>query len=151
MKVLRGTFRLSLVVLVTALVWAAVVAVDEARDMAAADQRMWVTLRCAERFLDKDMSGFTNVYGNIDIGKAGCASGPFLATFDEVREALKQADPFTKRYSDVFNAEIRENFVTATIWFVATNLAALLGLLVWRVGRWVWNGYRDGHESNSIG
>jgi hypothetical protein len=48
------------------------------------------------------MSAYTNEYGLIDIGKAGCSSDRFLATFDEIRTARASAEPSGDRYSQVF-------------------------------------------------
>jgi hypothetical protein len=43
--------------------------------------------------LGKDMTAFTNQYGNIDIGRAGCSTASFIANFDEIREALNAPAP----------------------------------------------------------
>jgi hypothetical protein len=47
------------------------------RSLAAAENwKLWGTLRCDERFLDRDMSEYTKGAGLIDIGRAGCSDTP---------------------------------------------------------------------------
>ena len=88
MRVARGTFRLSIAAAVVVAVCYAISAHLSAMDAAWENSKLWSTLRCGERFLDRDMSEFKNAAGLIDIGKAGCSNSTFWATFDEIREAV---------------------------------------------------------------
>ena len=101
MSVLRGTFRLSLMAALLVAAYFSITAHVAAQNDAWQDWKIWNTLRCGERFLGRDMSAYTNEYGLIDIGKAGCSSDRFLATFDQIRTARASADP-GDRYGEVF-------------------------------------------------
>jgi len=102
MKVLRGTFRLSIVIALLVAVYYGIAAHLAAQDASYEDWKIWKTLRCGERFLDKDMSSYTNDGRVFDIGRAGCSNTGFLATFDEIRKAITQTDPSDSRYAEVF-------------------------------------------------
>jgi hypothetical protein len=95
MNVLRGTFRLSIVVALVVAACYGISAHIAAHDAAWEDRKHWSTLRCGERFLGQDMSKYTSPYRPevIDIGKAGCSNSSYWATFDEIRMALASADP----------------------------------------------------------
>jgi hypothetical protein len=109
------------------------------------DTRIWNALRCAGQFLGKDMTAFTNQYGNIDIGRAGCASKSFLANFEEVREALRSPPPQPRPFS------YWESFLElAAIWLFFAVIAllgvnalgfALIGALA--IVRWVLKGFQS--------
>jgi len=131
MSVVRGTFRLSFLVVAVMLVYAPVSAhfsaiegSESAREMY---RKLWITLRCGERFLDKDMTQFTNEYGLIDIGRAGCSSSSFLATFDEIRDALAKTNPPdpSPEYRRIFSIWVIDGLVNALLGFVVVNLAGL--------------------------
>src|SRR5262245_13289100 len=95
MNVIRGTFRLSIVIALLVAAYYGTAAHFAAQNAAAEDINIWITLRCGERFLGQDMSRFTNEAGLIDIGKAGCdlEGKRFLARFDEIRKAVATAEP----------------------------------------------------------
>jgi hypothetical protein len=101
MKVARGTFRLSIVIALLVAAYYAFAAHVAAVKSDAEDMKIWTTLRCGERFLSKDMSHYTKD-GLIDIGRAGCSSSSFLATFDEIRMMVARTDPPASRYGEVF-------------------------------------------------
>jgi hypothetical protein len=94
MNIIRGTFRLSIGVALLVVGYHAVTGYMEARKSEQEATRLWFTLRCGERFLGQDMRAYTNEYGLIDIGKAGCEldGRRFLATFDEIRKAVASPD-----------------------------------------------------------
>ena len=83
----RGTFRLS--VAVAALAAAYGFYVQLAQYAEARNQRveMVYTLECGAQLPEATLKSATNQYGLIDIGKAGCATKPFLASSDELIEA----------------------------------------------------------------
>ena len=70
--------------------------------------RIWTTLRCGARFLGQDMSSYTNEAGLIDIGRAGCSDGRFLAKFDEIREAAARPTPPEewRGFGEVFQSKL---------------------------------------------
>ena len=142
MNVLRGTFRLSIVVALVVAAYYGISAHVAAQNDAWEDWKIWNTLRCGERFLGRDMSAYTNEAGLIDIGKAGCSNDRFLATFDEIRTALASAEPSGDRYSQVFWPKLYDALGYALVAFVAANLLGLLFLGTRSVLRWISAGYR---------
>ena len=142
MSVLRGTFRLSLVVALLVAAYFGITAHVAAHDAASEEWKLWFTLRCGERFLGQDMRDYTNAAGLIDIGKAGCSNDRFLATFDEIRTALASADPSGDRYSQVFWPKLYGALFNALGAFVVVNLLGLLFLGTQIVARWISAGYR---------
>ena len=142
MSVLRGTFRLSVVLALLAAAYYGITAHVAAVDADRENWKHWSTLRCGERFLGQDMSAYTNQYGLIDIGRAGCSNDRFLATFDEIRTALA-SDPPRDRYSEVFWPQMYIELSLAFGWvFVIVNVLGLLFLGARGAFRWVWAGYR---------
>ena len=111
-------------------------------DQVAALREMWRVLRCSEKFLGRDMSRFTNAYGLIDVGKAGCASTQFLATFDEIKDASMQPEPSTFD-SKAFWKAFLNSIPMAVGVFLLVNALGLLYLAVRGVGRWVLAGFRN--------
>ena len=142
MNVLRGTFRLSLLLTAVAggyVIWTSLQQVSES---GSREREMWRVLRCSEKFLGRDMSRFTNPYGLIDVGKAGCASTQFLATFDEIKDASMQPEPSTFDSKAFWRAFL--NYIPiALIVFLSVNALGLLFLAVRGVGRWVFAGFRN--------
>jgi hypothetical protein len=142
MNVLRGTFRLSIVVALLVAAYFGITAHVAAQNAASESWKLWFTLRCGERFLGQDMSAYTNASGLIDIGKAGCSNDRFLATFDEIREALASAEPSGDRYGEVFWPKLYGALFNALGAFLFVNLLGLLFLGTRRVFRWISAGYR---------
>jgi predicted PurR-regulated permease PerM len=144
MKIIRGTFRLSVVVALLVAVYYGISGYIAARNSEYENWKLWTTLRCGERFLDKDMSGYTNDGRVFDIGRAGCSDTRFLATFEEIREALTQSEPpeVWRGFGEVFRFKLYEALFTALAAFVAVNLAGLLFLGACGLFRWVRSGYR---------
>jgi hypothetical protein len=150
MSVLRGTFRLSIVVALLVAAYYAISAHLAAMDAEWEHRKLLITLRCGERFLGQDMSQYTNAAGLIDIGKAGCSNSSFWATFDEIRVAVgKQPPPpdqgwvsESERYSQVFWPKLNNALFAALAGFVVVNLGGLLFLGGRRVFRWILAGYR---------
>lgn len=143
MNIVRGTFRLSILVAVAALGYFWWQATQQARAVAMSNQELWSTLRCAGYLLKLDTSKMENAYGNIDLGaNTHCVSRQFWANRREIEEASKRESP----YRESFNEEMK--WRRDTIWegafamFVLTNLLgfAFLGLR-WAY-RWVFAGYR---------
>jgi len=121
-------------------------ATDETRRIREAwenDVEVWNVLRCGGQFLGKDMGPFTNQYGYIDIGRAGCHTGTFPATFNEIHEALnspRPAEPASSYFEHWWNV--------ATLWlflgsaaFIVVNLIGLAFIGVRSVARWILAGF----------
>ena len=91
------------------------------------------------------MTAFTNQYGNIDIGRAGCSTAGFLANFDEIREALNTSAPpkMTFNYWEVFWREALPLLMLAPIAFLGVNILGFAYLGARLIVRWVWAGFRS--------
>jgi hypothetical protein len=144
MSVLRGTFRLSVVVALVLMAYLGFKAHIAARDAASKDFEFWRTMQCAQRFLDQDMSRYANPTRPemFDIGKAGCSYRTFWATFDEIRSEIGSADPRDDTYSRRLWPELEFAFYSALLALAAVNLLGLLFLAARGALRWVWAGYR---------
>jgi hypothetical protein len=100
MNIVRGTLRISIVVAVLVAIICSVVSLFDANKERLRLYNDWreetqllKVLRCGGQFLGKDMTAYTNEFGLIDIGHAGCSDGRFLATFDEIRNAVNEPAP----------------------------------------------------------
>jgi hypothetical protein len=151
MNIVRGTLRISIVAAVLVTIVGAVAShfdvikeQDRLRKNWTDDTRLWKTLRCGSQFLGKDMTAYTNEYGLIDIGRAGCSDGRFLARFDEIREAMKQpAPPKTESvYFPIYLPHMGVWLVLALIAFCVVNLLGLLFLAVRSAARWIKAGFQ---------
>ena len=142
MSVLRGTFRLSVVVALLVAAYYGITAHVAANDADRRTREIWSTLRCGKRFLDRDMSAYTNQYGLIDIGRAGCSHDSFFATFDEIRTALTSTEPSGARYSQVFWPKLYDAPLIALGAFLVVNFWGMLFLGTRSVFRWISAGYR---------
>jgi hypothetical protein len=103
----------------------------------------WRTLHCGQMFLNRDMRDYTNQYGLIDIGTAGCSyKGRFLATPDEIRAAVSSPPPESK-YGEAFQQMLSVLILRAVLGvFLLVNLLGLLFLAARGALRWVRAGYR---------
>jgi hypothetical protein len=142
MKVLRGTFRLSIVIAILVAAYYGIAAHLAAENAGYEDWKLWKTLRCGERFLDKDMSSYTNDGVVFDIGRAGCSDTRFLATFNEIRMAIAQTDPSDSRYAEVFWPKFYIGMSNALAFLVFVNLLGLVFLGARGTFRWVRAGFR---------
>ena len=144
MKVIRGTFRLSVVLALLVAAYYGISGYVAALDADRETWRIWTTLRCGERFLGQDMSSNTNEAGLIDIGRAGCSDGRFLATVEEIRMAAARSEPPAERlrFGEVFRYNTYGALFAAFAAFVLVNLAGFLFLGARGLFRWVRTGYR---------
>lgn len=149
MNILRGTFRLSLVAAMITFSGAAIYDYfdksNAAQKQYAEDYRMWTTLRCGRAFIGKDMREYTNQYGNIDIGKAGCANKQFFATFEEIKNAMAEESPSQReifqRYYDFKLSALSTGVLTAFV-FVLINLLGLVVLATRYATDWIRQGFQ---------
>src|SRR5262245_7640380 len=95
MNILRGTFRLYIVIALLVAAYYGLTGYMVARKSDQENRQLWTTLRCGERFLDRDMSAYRSPVRPevFDIGKAGCSTSTSWATFQEIREAAAQSEP----------------------------------------------------------
>jgi hypothetical protein len=142
MNVLRGTFRLSILLTAVAVGYGTWMSFQQVSESSSREHETWRVLRCSEKFLGRDMSRFTNPYGLIDVGKAGCASTQFLATFDEIRDASVQPEPSTFD-SNAFWRALLADMPIAVLVFLLINAPVLLFVAVRGAGRWVLAGFRN--------
>src|SRR5262245_29536545 len=99
MRIMRGTFRLSLVLSVIAAVWAVIDAHSAALTRSNESFRLWETLRCGKKVLGTDTTPITNEYGNMDLSKVGCSYRPFFARAHEIETALQENNPSRAEYN----------------------------------------------------
>jgi hypothetical protein len=142
MRVTRGTFRASILIAFATFVSGVFFAVASGNRAANNDWQLWNTLRCGKRFLDQDMSKFTNDFGNIDIGKAGCSDRSFLANFDEIRDAIARPDSSGESFKTAFWLEFWKWMQISGAVFICINLIGFLALAILRASKWVFSGYR---------
>jgi hypothetical protein len=144
-KVISGTFRLSVVIAVVVAAYYCISGYLAALEAEQANRKLWSTLQCGERFLGQDMSKFASPARPevIDIGKAGCSNSNFFATFDEIREAVARRDPPAewRGFGEVFPFKLYEALFAALGTFLVVNLAGVLFLGARGLVRWVRAGY----------
>jgi hypothetical protein len=144
MNIIRGTFRLSVVVALLVAVGYGIwgyVAATRADDE---NWRIWTTLRCGERFLGQDMSKYISPVRPevIDIGSAGCSNERFWATFEEIRDAVRRSEPEGIRFNEVFRYNLYGALFNAVAALVLVNLTGFVLLGARGLFRWVRAGYR---------
>jgi hypothetical protein len=145
--VIRGTFRLSVVIALLVAVYCGISGYIAAVDADRETWRIWGTLRCGERFLGQDMSSYTSPVRPdvIDIGRAGCSNSTFWASYDEIRKAVaRDAGPPAEEliFGRVIWLKLIEALIYAVTALVAVNLAGVLFLGARGLFRWVRTGYR---------
>jgi hypothetical protein len=145
MNIARGTFRLSIVIALLVAAYFGISGYMAALNSEQENRKHWMTLRCGERFLGRDMSSYSSPDRPevIDIGRAGCSDTRFLATFAEIREALAHAEPpeWWRGFGEVFRSKFYEALFAALAAFVAVNLVGFLFLGARGVLRRVRAGY----------
>ena len=60
MNIIRGTFRLSIVIALLVAVYYGITGYMAAMEREQANWKLWTTLRCGERFLGQDMSKYVS-------------------------------------------------------------------------------------------
>src|SRR4026208_1885614 len=90
MRILRGTFRLSVVVAVLVAAYSAFITYQKSADYRAQQLREYFDVKfayqCAARQTDENLRQFVNDYGLIDLIKAGCTEQKMVASFDELKQ-----------------------------------------------------------------
>jgi hypothetical protein len=146
MKVIRGTFRLSVMIALLVGAYCVISGYVAALDADRETWRIWRTLRCGERFLGQDMTRYASPVRSdvIDIGRAGCSNSTFWASYDEIRAAVARSEPPPEdlRFSVVFWFQSINALFFAVAAFIAVNLAGVLFLGIRGLFRWLRTGYQ---------
>jgi hypothetical protein len=143
-SIMRGTFRLSIVVAVLAAgygfytQWSAY---SEARDR---NLQMVLTLECGSKVSPEALQTSVNQYGLFDLGKVGCANRQFWASSDELLKARngvmmpEWTEPeFRARYAGEYS------LTHALIALFLVNLLGLAFIALRAVFGWIASGYRS--------
>jgi hypothetical protein len=146
MNIIRGTFRLSIVIALLVAGYYGITGYMAALESEQANWKLWNTLRCGERFLGQDMSRYVSPVRPevFDIGSAGCSNERFWATFEEIREAAAQSKPpaVGSGFGEVLRFKLMDALGYAFGAFLLVNLVGFVVLGAHRVFRWVSAGYR---------
>jgi hypothetical protein len=146
MKIIRGTFRLSIVIALLVAGYYAITGYMAALEREQANWKLWNALRCGERFLGQDMRKYVSPVRPevFDIGSAGCSNERFWATFEEIREAVAQSEPpaIGRGFGEVLQFKLTDALGYAFGAFLLVNLAGFVLLGARSLFRWVRAGYR---------
>lgn len=151
MNIVRGMLRISIVAAVLVAIGGAVAShFDVLKEQGRLtkdwqeDTRLWKALRCGGQFIGKDMTAYTNEFGLIDIGRAGCSDRRFLTTFDEIRKAMNEPAPTMPEssYWEIYFPHIGIWVVLAFIAFCLVNFSGLLFLSIRSAARWIKAGFQ---------
>jgi hypothetical protein len=85
-NILKGTFRLSIVVAVLAAAYGFYEQLSAFAKSREANREMLLTLKCGAKLSEATLKSAVNQYGNIDLGKVGCSIRHFFASFDEIEQ-----------------------------------------------------------------
>lgn len=142
-RILKGTFRLSVVAAVLAGLYALYLKVDAWGKESDSNFRMLVALECGAQLSESRLKTAVNAYGNFDLGKLGCADRSFIASFDEIERTKSGAmkRELTEREFHVgYAAEYAAGY--ALIALVLINLAGLAVVTIRGVMRWIAAGFK---------
>ena len=143
MNVIRGTFRLSILVGLASLGVLWWQTQNEAHKAAGGSYELWSTVRCAGYLLESDTKPMENDFGNIDLSKhTSCSTRPFWTNRQEIADALKSESPYQARYAEEMKWRRHQIWQGALAMFLLTNLLGLAFLGLRAAYRWVWSGYR---------
>jgi hypothetical protein len=87
------------------------------------------------------MAAYTNEYGNIDIGKAGCSDQRFLARFEEIEAALLKSDPSVEAFRSAAIREGKAWVISVFSVFLSVNLLGIAIVGARKAIKWVASGY----------
>jgi len=104
---------------------------------------MTITLECGARLSEETLKPAVNQYGLIDLGKVGCASKPFLASFEELRQAREGM--FKREWQGMeFDLIVAAQYALAyaLLALIAVNLSGLALVAVRALVGWIAAGYK---------
>jgi hypothetical protein len=147
-RIIRGTFRLSIVAAFLAAGWGLVEGVNrydkEWNEIFQRHMRSERGYACAARQDDGDLLALQTVFQTIDVSKLGCATEPFYVKMTEINKVRSQGleaflGPRQEPYSPQWD------FGTAGIyalgWFLLVNILGLAVVVTIYVSRWVASGF----------
>lgn len=143
-SMLKGTFRLSIAVAVLAAIYGFYEQLSAFSKLRDGNFEMLLTLECGAKLSETTLKSAVNQYGNIDLGKVGCANRQFIASFSEIEQARTGAmrRELTGKDFDVAYAGSFA-FSYAFIALVLINLAGLALAAARGVLHWIAAGYRS--------
>jgi hypothetical protein len=142
-RILTGTFRLSIVAAVLAGLYALYVKLDAWGKENDGNLRMLVALECGAQLPEARLKTAVNAYGNIDLGRLGCADRSFIASFDEI-ERTKSGAMKRELTGKEFHFRYSAEYIAghAFIAFMLINLAGLAVVTILCVMRWIAAGFK---------
>jgi hypothetical protein len=143
-SILRGTFRLSLVAAAIAAAYTSFNDWNASVERSHRNQEMIRVLECGARLPEERLKAAVNAYGNIDLGKVGCADRQFFASFGELREAR---DGTLQKQSWLIGGpsiNVTNSIYIAIGTLVGVNLLGLFFLGSRAVVIWILDGFRRG-------
>lgn len=140
MNIIRGMFRLSIVVALAAAAFSMLQTYNHFVRDQAVHTAMVLTLKCGARLDRSLLLDAQNEFGNIDLGKLGCSDKQFFASVQEIDDAWNgKLDDYGRTVYRPLNLE--DAAMLATIAFVLTNLLGLFALLCQGILRWLVRGF----------
>ena len=139
-EVIRGTFRISIVVAVLA---AAYTAYQDLQANKIAERElfnMWAAYECAAQLSEEELKPSLNEDGLFDLRKVGCTTERFLASSEE----LSQAGALRRKWllDNARTFDVGNAILSACVWFVVVNLLGLGFIAVRGTVRWIVAGFR---------
>jgi NADH:ubiquinone oxidoreductase subunit 3 (subunit A) len=141
MNIMRGTFRVAIVVTVLTSVASAYQQWVRISDEKFRQSQLLFGYECGARQLEQIEADYTGpAMGNIDLSKYGCAATAFWASLEELRSvragrSLFEDPPRPFPWDVVFN--------NALAIFIVVNLLGLLFLAGRSTLRWIAKGFRS--------
>jgi hypothetical protein len=151
-KIIAGTFRLSLVLMVIAFTYDVWRLWQEDVKGAADAYRMEQTYKCGALYSDDRLKEAINHAGLVNLFKVGCADKQFLASFEElrdVREGKFELFKYVSRFT--WDAVYYSSLVGALVAFVAVNIAGFLIYGARSVLLWILSGYAGSGDDEQTG
>ena len=143
-EVLRGTFRLSVVVALVTTAYHGYGRYSASIENQNNNRSLVTTLECGARLPDETLRTALIELGMIDLSKVGCASQPFRASFDEIAKA--RDDRLRKEWIGNSSFDIKDDTAYALmlglVALISINLLGLAFLGMRAVVRWVAEGYK---------
>jgi hypothetical protein len=141
-KIISGTFRLSIVVTSLAFSYDVWRLWQEDVKGAADAYRMEQTYKCGALNSDERLKEAVNHAGLVNLFKVGCADKQFLASFEELRDVREgKLDLFKHTSQFTWEAVSYSTLGAAVVAFVLVNVAGFLIYGARSVLLWVLSGY----------
>lgn len=139
-RFLAIAFRLSIVAAVVAATFDAYHVDRRYIEAYLADVRLREALECGAKLPYEQLNQHTNDFGLFNLGAVGCAGRTFWASQAELEQS--RAGKLDLGYTPP-SYDLVSNLASAVVTFISVNLAALLMVGIFIVGRWIWFGERE--------